>query len=102
MASPPRILPGPGFNAGTIITLTNNGAISGGTAATDGGAGVSNSGTITTLRNTGTISGGPGPFVNEAGGAGVANSGTITRLTNSGAISGGAGVANPDTGASRR
>ena len=48
-------------NAGTITTLTNSGAISGG----NGGAG--------TLRGAG-----------GAGGAGVSNAGTIASLTNSG------------------
>ena len=61
-------------NAGTITTLTNSGAISGGNggnggsvqsgfvggAGGAGGAGVSNAGTITTLTNSGTISGGNG------------------------------------------
>ena len=53
-------------NTGTIATLTNSGAISGGNGGTlavatqdgGGGAGVSNAGTITTLTNSGTISGG--------------------------------------------
>ena len=52
-------------NAGTITTLTNSGAISGGSGGSgalhgggSGGAGMSNSGTITTLTNSGTISGG--------------------------------------------
>jgi hypothetical protein len=85
------------FNAGTIMTLTNSGTISGGGAlaggAAVGGAGTANSGTITTLTNHRTISGGSANAVSSggaAGGAGVSNSGTITTLTNSGKISGGA------------
>ena len=59
-----------------------------------GGAALSNSGTIMSLTNSGAISGGdggsPGGF-GGPGGAGVANSGTITMLGNSGTIRGGLG-----------
>jgi hypothetical protein len=85
------------WNAGTITTLTNGGAINGGGVPFffGGGTGVWTSGTITTLTNKGTIRGG-GAFPSSGapgvvGGAGVANSGVITTLTNSGTISGGAG-----------
>jgi hypothetical protein len=61
-----------------------------------GGAGVSNSGTVATLTNSGAISGGTGGDaltrgVGGGGGAGIANSGTIATLTNGGAIDGGNG-----------
>jgi PEP-CTERM motif len=87
-------------NAGTIRTLSNGGAISGGSGALvlgrSGGAGVSNAGTITTLSNSGAISGGKGGGEVTTtgccvGGAGVSNSGTITSLSNSGTIRGGSG-----------
>ncbi|MBV8443987.1 MAG: PEP-CTERM sorting domain-containing protein, partial [Hyphomicrobiales bacterium] len=88
-------------NAGTIVTLTNRGTISGGDAGFGiesggaGGGGVVNAGSIATLRNTGTISGGAGGSGGEltggAGGAGVSNSGTITTLINRGTINGGTG-----------
>ncbi len=89
-------------NAGTIATLTNSGAISGGNGGNGGptagvggagGIGVSNSGTVTTLTSSGTISGGAGGGGRSggAGGDGIANSGTIATLTNSGLIEGGKG-----------
>jgi hypothetical protein len=87
-------------NAGTIATLTNRGAIGGGSGGATygpktggaGGTGVSNAGTIMTLSNSGAISGGGGGGgLGKTGGVGVSNSGTITTLTNSGAISGGTG-----------
>ena len=62
-------------NAGTITTLTNRGAISGGvggfgpSADGVGGGGIGNAGTIATLSNTGTISGG--------GGAGGSHGGAV-------------------------
>ena len=96
-------------NAGTIATLTNSGAISGGRASTfasaaseaaRGGDGVSNAGTITTLTNSGTISGGGGKRsgLDPASAApAVYNAGAITTLTNSGAIGGGVGVSNAGT-----
>ena len=68
-----------------------------------GGVGVSNFGTITTLTNSGAITGGAGgqagnvrahashPGAGGAGGAGLSNAGTLATLTNSGAISGGIG-----------
>jgi PEP-CTERM motif len=79
-------------NVGTIKTLSNSGAISGGNGggafsrAGVGGAGVSNFGAITTMSNSGAISGG-----NGGSGAGVSNTGAIATLTNSGTINGGNG-----------
>ena len=84
-------------NAGTVMALTNSGAISGGGA---GGAGVANSGTIIALTNTGRIGGGQQGegSLGLTGGAGVLNSGTIgssnvagSGLNNSALIVGGAG-----------
>jgi hypothetical protein len=67
-------------NAGTITTLTNNGAINGGQGAMNalGGAGRFNGGTITTPTNgaDGTISG-------ATGAAAVLNDGSIGTMTNS-------------------
>jgi hypothetical protein len=60
-----------------------------------GGAGIANSGTIMTLTNAGAISGGAGG--NEGlgpagdGGAGIWNSGAVGPINNSGTIEGGAG-----------
>jgi hypothetical protein len=83
-------------NSGTIKTLTNNGAINGGSATGalvgGGGVGVSNPGTIGSLTNTGTISGGNAAVAGGTGGAGVSNSHQITTLTNYGTIGGGKGV----------
>jgi hypothetical protein len=85
-------------NAGTITSLNNSGAITGGnggagtTKGGAGGAGVSNAGTIKTLTNSGTITGGnggSGAAQGGAGGTGLANTGTITTLTNIGTISNG-------------
>jgi hypothetical protein len=74
--------------AGTIGTLTNNGAISGsisGGGNSNQATGIHNSGSIGTLTNSatidGTISGGSS---NRA--IGIYNSGSISTLTNSGAI----------------
>jgi hypothetical protein len=55
--------------AGTLVTLTNSGTISGSKH------GVSNTGTITNLNNTGTITG--------TSGHSIYNTGTITNLANS-------------------
>ena len=63
-----------------------------------GGVGVSNAGTIVSFSNNGPISGGAGDagYLGGAGGAGaagVSNGGMIVTLNNSGAVSGGAGGA---------
>jgi len=87
-------------NAGTITSLTNSGAISGGNGGVvsaiggAGGAGVSNAGTIKSLTNKGAIIGGNGGDSSVqagVGGAGVSDARTITSLSNSGTISGGSG-----------
>ena len=71
-----------------ISTLTDGGAISGGTG---GGAGVSNGQTITSLLNPGSITGGARNGGGGAGGAGVSSTGAIGTLRNAGTIGGGAG-----------
>ena len=95
-------------NAGTITTLHNSGAITGGAGGNGatgfgtasggaGGAAISNiaGGLITTLTNFSgaKITGGKGGSGNTggAGGDGVFNAGTITTLNNQGAILGGNG-----------
>ncbi len=94
------------LNRGTIKTLTNGGAISGGGGSSaplggTGGAGVVNASTATigslTNKATGVIRGGGGGLAIDytlggGGGAGVSNSGTITALTNNGVIQGGPGA----------
>ena len=72
------------LNIGKIVTVTNRGAINGGSGSVSfsatavGGAGVSNAGTIMTLTNSGAITGGAGSaasgfgFISKAtGGDGV-------------------------------
>ena len=87
-------------NAGTITSLSNSGAISGGTGGYSrshggfGGAGVLTLEAITSLTNGGAISGGNGGGSTShggTGGAGVSNAGTIGKLSNSGKIDGGSG-----------
>ncbi len=86
-------------NAETIMSLTNSGAISGGSGffgeGGAAGAGVSNAGTIMSLTNDGSIGGGNGGStegIGGVGGAGVSNASTfILTLTNGGKISGGNG-----------
>jgi hypothetical protein len=87
-------------NVGTIQTLSNSGAIGGGSGGSDfgGGAdgdGVQNAGTITTLTNSGKIHGGSGGGASAQGGAGVSNAGTIATLANRGKVEGGS---NPERG----
>jgi hypothetical protein len=98
--------------SGTITTLSNNGAISGGNGGDaacsdiavggEGGTGLANAGTIATFSNNGVISGGSGGSAaalsvadGGAGGSGVSNApgATIRSLTNqaTGVISGGSG-----------
>jgi len=98
-------------NAGTIRTLSNSGAISGGNGGAaasllPGGAGVSNAGTVTSLTNSGKINGGNGGSAPSgvgqgfAGGAGVSNAqgGTIATLSNGGVIGGGNGGSGANVG----
>ncbi len=98
-------------NAGTIRTLSNSGAISGGNGGAaasllPGGAGVSNAGTVTSLTNSGKINGGNGGSAPSgvgqgfAGGAGGSNAqgGTIATLSNGGVIGGGNGGSGANVG----
>jgi hypothetical protein len=94
-------------NTGTVGTLTDTGAISGGEGGAGipdgypggaGGTAIGNSGTIATLTNSGAIEGGVGGSASSgsgsrggAGGAGVSNAGAIGALSNSGTIEGGKG-----------
>ena len=90
-------------NSGTILALTNNGAISGGAGGGGegfggmGANGVSNSGMIKILANGGQIVGGAGGSGQRGiqppgnGGEGVSNGGVLTQLINSSAIRGGDG-----------
>jgi hypothetical protein len=98
------------WNASTITSLSNSGAIAGGNGGAGffgggfGGAGVANSGTIGSLSNRGKIVGGAGGPGNTtgavgAGAAAVMNSGTIKTLTNSGTIRGGKGGSSISGGA---
>ncbi len=89
-------------NSSTIKTLSNTGAIAGGSGSASsetfgvgvGGAGVSNSDTIRALSNSGAISGGVGSGFSGTGGAGVSNFGTIKTLANKigGTITGGSEI----------
>ena len=81
---------------GRITTATNSGAVTGGSGAPGeaGGAGLSNSfiSRILSLTNAkGGVISGGNGGTGAAGGAGVANSATIGTLTNQGTIVGGAG-----------